>query len=454
MSRKPIPNIGVTPPEEDIAGSSTPRRPFLGARSSFASTTSAQAGSARMSFEAIDNAIVNMHNQTAGSGQPRMVPLTRSPMTQPPNLPALPRPPRPPSTSSDTLAGSDTHDASQGPDPYYRPASGPPVLPAINSGEELGWEEFDGNIQRDPFQDGQESVPLNSTPYSTTPGPSRGTPVPQARAYSRPGTAFTNIHTPVPPYPARPVSNISSYHLPSDYGASSYTTYSQAPGSHADDYAGHYDAQGRLMEDADAYATGNESTQMDRRQVRARSVTPMGNDEDMSFGDEKSVDYSETDYEPDEEKGKAGYGGYGYGYEPTRRAHYLNPQTGQVFEEKSPGMDYPDTPITTQHFGPAPVGRVARRIDQKKRVQLTNGNLVIDLNVPTKLVLPLRRADEMMKTRYTAVTCDPDDFKKNNFFLRQNEYGRRTELFICITMYNVGPIPSTLSHASPCFAGR
>jgi len=34
----------------------------------------------------------------------------------------------------------------------------------------------------------------------------------------------------------------------------------------------------------------------------------------------------------------------------------------------------------------------------------------------------------------TAVTCDPDDFEKKGFFLRQNESGRRTELFIVITM--------------------
>ena len=104
-----------------------------------------------------------------------------------------------------------------------------------------------------------------------------------------------------------------------------------------------------------------------------------------------------------------------------------------------------------------------RRIHQKTRVQLTNGNLVIDLNVPTKLVLPLRREEEMLKTRYTAVTCDPDDFKKNNFFLRQNEYGRSTELFIAVTMYNVSTLFIILDRLSNshylnrkmkfCFAG-
>ncbi|KAI0030789.1 glycosyltransferase family 2 protein [Vararia minispora EC-137] len=96
----------------------------------------------------------------------------------------------------------------------------------------------------------------------------------------------------------------------------------------------------------------------------------------------------------------------------------------------------PMLPPPTLHFGPAPIGRVARRNKVKRRVQLTNGNLVIDLNVPPKLVLPRRGDPEVMKTRYTAVTCDPDDFEQSGFFLRQNENGRRTELFICITMYN------------------
>ncbi|KAF9527275.1 glycosyltransferase family 2 protein [Crepidotus variabilis] len=97
----------------------------------------------------------------------------------------------------------------------------------------------------------------------------------------------------------------------------------------------------------------------------------------------------------------------------------------------------PETPQhETRHWGPAPAGRVLRRHKTKRRVQLTNGNLVLDLDVPPKLVLPRRGDPEMMKTRYTAITCDPDDFEKKGFFLRQNESGRRTELFIVITMFN------------------
>jgi len=99
--------------------------------------------------------------------------------------------------------------------------------------------------------------------------------------------------------------------------------------------------------------------------------------------------------------------------------------------------DVPETPVETRHFGPAPIGRVARRNKTTKRVPLTNGNLVLDLPVPPKLVLPRSGHPEVMKARYTAVTCDPDDFERNGHFLRQNQMHRRTELFICITMYNV-----------------
>ena len=54
----------------------------------------------------------------------------------------------------------------------------------------------------------------------------------------------------------------------------------------------------------------------------------------------------------------------------------------------------------------------------------------------TRLVLAYQGLPEMTKTRYTAVTCDPDAFLAERFSLRQVEYGRQTELFIVITMYN------------------
>ncbi len=39
--------------------------------------------------------------------------------------------------------------------------------------------------------------------------------------------------------------------------------------------------------------------------------------------------------------------------------------------------------------------------------------------------------------RYSAVTCDPDDFARSGYSLRQFESKRTTEIFIVITMYNV-----------------
>lgn len=53
----------------------------------------------------------------------------------------------------------------------------------------------------------------------------------------------------------------------------------------------------------------------------------------------------------------------------------------------------------TKHFGPAPRGRMARRHKMKQRIVLTHGNLVADIDVPTKLVLPRRGEPEMMQAR-------------------------------------------------------
>ena len=93
----------------------------------------------------------------------------------------------------------------------------------------------------------------------------------------------------------------------------------------------------------------------------------------------------------------------------------------------------------TQHFGPAPArGAQLRRHKTKKNVRLTKGNLILDCPVPTKLqtFLTRRAEDEFTTMRYSAVTCDPDDFAAESFTLRPALYGRHTELFIAITMYN------------------
>ncbi|KAI8633635.1 glycosyltransferase family 2 protein [Xylariaceae sp. FL1651] len=75
-----------------------------------------------------------------------------------------------------------------------------------------------------------------------------------------------------------------------------------------------------------------------------------------------------------------------------------------------------------------------------KQVLLYRGNLVLDCPVPPRLLnqLPHGERDEFTHMRYTAATCDPNDFYNENFTLRQKLFSkpRHTELFIVITMYN------------------
>lgn len=106
-----------------------------------------------------------------------------------------------------------------------------------------------------------------------------------------------------------------------------------------------------------------------------------------------------------------------------------------------------------EHYGPAPDGHQSRRgatrttVKSKKEVRLTNGELILECKIPTILYsfLPRRDDTEFTHMRYTAVTCDPDEFVERGYKLRQN-FGstqRETEIFIAITMYNENEIDFT-----------
>ncbi|KZV84311.1 chitin synthase [Exidia glandulosa HHB12029] len=71
-----------------------------------------------------------------------------------------------------------------------------------------------------------------------------------------------------------------------------------------------------------------------------------------------------------------------------------------------------------------------------RQVELQQGNLVIDVPVPGHIVPPGQKSEEMTTMRYTAATCDPDEFMRQKYSLRQYLYGRKTEIFIVMTMYN------------------
>ena len=120
--------------------------------------------------------------------------------------------------------------------------------------------------------------------------------------------------------------------------------------------------------------------------------------------------------------------------------------TNSTFTEDQETKEY------FEHYGPAPDGMQERRGARqaqmaKKEVRLINGELILECKIPTILYSFLPRRDEIEFThmRYTAVTCDPDDFVSKGYKLRQNigSTARETELFICVTMYNENEIDFT-----------
>ena len=125
----------------------------------------------------------------------------------------------------------------------------------------------------------------------------------------------------------------------------------------------------------------------------------------------------------------------------------------QSYESHSTFTEEYEPKEETGHYGPAPTGRQERRRGArqaqmaKKEVRLINGELILEMKIPTTLYSFLPRRDEIEFThmRYTAVTCDPDDFTLKGYKLRQNigSTARDTELFICITMYNEDEIDFT-----------
>lgn len=301
---------------------------------------------------------------------------------------------------------------SRPPPERYQPGQ---LLPTIMTGETLDLEdsyttdEPTSSQGHDPFSD--HHAPIHShqqTPYTQL-SPARGLPQPQSNT--------SHEHLVATPFSSTPT-------IYSNYGTESSTGL--------DSSVDHF------QHDTEAYASGN-FTRSSYRPPRSRSPTPFM-DEDYKLDSNNNTHYTgysqAREYNPYEDEKTTNNDEYDisqYADVPGTEEYY---DDGEKTPDASVGYQEPETPVETRHFGPAPVGRVRRRL-KKKRVQLTNGNLVVDLNVPPKLVLPYRGEPEMTKTRYTAITCDPDDFEQEKFFLRQNENGRTTELFIVITMYNV-----------------
>ena len=89
---------------------------------------------------------------------------------------------------------------------------------------------------------------------------------------------------------------------------------------------------------------------------------------------------------------------------PTASMEYVrvekDPEAGVPLTTTTPGTAELEGPqVDTKHYGPAPVGRQVRRRKTKKKVPLTKGHLVLELPVPSRLLLPYKPEPEMTHTR-------------------------------------------------------
>ncbi|RXW24545.1 hypothetical protein EST38_g1282 [Candolleomyces aberdarensis] len=127
---------------------------------------------------------------------------------------------------------------------------------------------------------------------------------------------------------------------------------------------------------------------------------------------------------------------------------HLNPNPQYEMSQVAPPMPYhnpnqypPQPPRPSPYRDNSSGWSAAREKLMKRRsvrqVQLTQGNLVLDVPAPSSIVPGDKNGiEEFSKMRYTAATCDPDDFMSSRYTLRPYLLGRQTELFIVMTMYN------------------
>ncbi|CUA68951.1 Chitin synthase 4 [Rhizoctonia solani] len=234
----------------------------------------------------------------------------------------------------------------------------------------------------------QSNTP-NPYPPTTTPGPYQQQPYP---AYS--------------PAPQSRNSLPQTYSTPNPFDRPPSTPYSIAP-SHS--YPDPFSNQGSTPA---TYPIQEEPTGHGYTQNQGRYSTPGGDDSYVDLGDDQ--DHGDTPL--------------------------LNPHVSLAPTESDHDYDHvEDHEETNIHYGAIPQ-RQPRRYKTIKRVPLYHGNFVLDTPVPSKLLDMCAQKNEREFThmRYTAATCDPNDFLAKKYTLRQLLYDppRRTELFIVMTMYN------------------
>ncbi|OJT03863.1 Chitin synthase 4 [Trametes pubescens] len=133
---------------------------------------------------------------------------------------------------------------------------------------------------------------------------------------------------------------------------------------------------------------------------------------------------------------------YASGFPQLRSSPQICPSSSSTRPEAAPPPSGDAIPTADVH-GSVKSDNVPESDETGEKVMLVGGNYVLELQMPTKLLAESRfDADREFKTmRYSAATCDPNDYEESGFRLRQvdDEYNlphRRTELFIVMTMYN------------------
>jgi chitin synthase len=139
--------------------------------------------------------------------------------------------------------------------------------------------------------------------------------------------------------------------------------------------------------------------------------------------------YNQYNLDPNAGFGPAAGGGYNY----DRPASTVDPEESWV-RRQQPGA-----------ASGGGAGGGLKRYPTRKIKLVQNSVLSIDYPVPSAIknaIQPRYRdveggSEEFYKMRYTAATCDPNEFTlKNGYDLRPRMYNRHTELLIAITYYN------------------
>ncbi|KAF7362316.1 Chitin synthase [Mycena venus] len=260
--------------------------------------------------------------------------------------------------------------------------------------------------QYEPQQQGQYGHDPFATPQSQHPDPYAG----HYAASPPPGTHFTDT-------PPQPHAGFDPYAGAHHYGAASPPPQGHYPP--ADPYGAPIHSpppQGTHDYLATPFQPPQPST-TPLSAAYARNAYSLADDGPVEHGEDEHGDMPLLRRDP------SSHSGFQHAY-----AGRLYPRGGREHKQQHSVWAYPAA------------GTSAVQDDQARRFRLFHGNFVLDSPVPKKLLdmCANRTEREFSFMRYSAATCDPNDFKDSGFTLRQVHYDppRRTELFIVMTMYN------------------